>query len=320
MLATLVGVGGLAVGSLGANATGTCASQLSCVGVRLAAPIAITTGGVSFLVGRDGRVRRVPGSRSPYPRDAAWLPGTGVWFRIQHRHLVVGRAGRTLWRSHGEIASASLYTYRYQGRKLLLRSSTGTLVKVIARGPPVSDYDVANGSLFFISGGFVMRARGARVQRLASLSGLGLSADPFLQPIGRLLALEDGHRLVVLHTDGTVFAWTPLPRSDGQPETISSSLVTAPRASAIAFAAASGQTADPDAARRSSGTETVYLLRPGAHTAMPVHRERVTFTPWERGAGLEWHGRWLLYSATEAHPQPWPRRSTEREGIQRSLR
>ena len=106
---------------------------------------------------------------------------------------------------------------------------------MIARGPPVSDYDVANGSLFFISGGFVMRARGARVQRLASLSGLGLSADPFLQPIGRLLALEDGHRLVVLHTDGTVFAWTPLPRSDGQPETISSSLVTAPRASAIVW-------------------------------------------------------------------------------------
>jgi hypothetical protein len=340
----LVGVGGLAVGSLGANATSTCARQLPCVGVRLPAPITITTGGVSFLVGRDGHVRHVPGSRSPYPRGAAWFPATSVWFRIQHGHLVVGRAGRTLWRSYGEIASASqvgviaasshfvafqhdhqlylaplkgaerpvarrelplgwtregLYTYRYQGQQLLLRSSTGTLVKVIARGPLVSDYDVANGSLVFISHGFVMSARGARVQRLASLSGLGLSADPFLQPIGRLLALEDGHRLVVLHTDGTVFAWTPLPRSDGQSETISSSLVTAPRASAIAFAAASGQTADPNAARRSSGTETVYLLRPGAHTAMPVHRERVTFAPCERGASLEWRGRWLLYSDTE---------------------
>ena len=346
MLATLVGIGGLAVSSLAANATGACASRLSCVGVRLPAPMTITTGGVRFRVARDGRVRRIGDSRSLYPRDAAWFPGTGVWFWIQHGHLVVGRGGRTLWRSHGEIASPSqvgvitassrtvafqhdhqlylaplkgaerpvarrelplgwtrggLYTYRYQARQLLLRSSTGVLLKVIARRPLGSDYDVANGSLYFIGDGTLMSAHGARIQRLASLSGLGLSADSFLRPLGRLLELEDDHRLVVLHTDGTVFAWTPLPRSHGQSENISSSLVTAPRASAVAFAAASGQTADPDAARRSSGTETVYLLRPGAHTAMPVHRERVTFAPCERGASLEWHGRWLLYSATEGN-------------------
>jgi hypothetical protein len=32
-----------------------------------------------------------------------------------------------------------------------------------------------------------------------------------------------------------------------------------------------------------------------------VHRERVAFAPCERGASLDWHGHWLLYSATEGN-------------------
>jgi hypothetical protein len=44
-------------------------------------------------------------------RDAAgvsWFPGTGTWFAIRRRHLVVGRGRRTLWRSHEEIAASRL--------------------------------------------------------------------------------------------------------------------------------------------------------------------------------------------------------------------
>jgi hypothetical protein len=107
--------------------------------------------------------------------------------------------------------------------------------------------------------------------------------------------------LVVLRPDGSVFAWTPLPRDDGQAESISSSLVVAPDARAVAFTAAAGESNDPDAAHAAHGTETVYLLRPGAQTAVPLHTERVAFKVCERGASLQWHGRSLLYGNSEGN-------------------
>ncbi len=75
-------------------------------------------------------------------------------------------------------------------------------------------------------------------------------------------------------------------------ENISSAIATAPAGGSVAFTVLSGQP--------TNGTETVYLLRAGAHTAIALHRERLTSqNPCERGAGVEWHGRWLLYSTSE---------------------
>jgi hypothetical protein len=349
LLAILVAVAVLA-GFLGDNARGGCAHRDSCVPRRLPAPITVAAGdvigSVSFRIGRDGRVRRIADPRSPFPRDALLFPGTGTWFDIRHRHLLVGRGREPVWRSHRVFASrwqlgvvtmgrgtvafhadhklylasvrgaerpvaraelplgwtrGGLYTYRYQGRELLLRSDRGALVKTIARRPLGSDSVVANGSLYFISQGVLMSARGARIQPLASLARLGLSAGPWLRPLGPLLELEDNSRVVVLRPDGSVFAWTPVPRSHGASESISSSLVVAQDRSAVAFAAAAGETNDPDATRPARGTETVFLLRPGARTAVPVHAERVDFRICERGASLEWHGKWLLYSNSEGN-------------------
>jgi hypothetical protein len=296
-------------------------------------------GSVSVRVGRDGRVRRISNrqSQTRLPRDAVWFPATGTWFRIRRAHLIVGRGSKPLWRSHEEIASrwqlgvvtvgphtvafqhhhqlylaplggaerpvasrelplgwtvGGLYTYRYQGRELLLRSDTGRLLKVIARRPLGSDYQVAAGTLYFISRGALMSAHATRVERLASLKRLGLSAGPWLAPLGRLVELVDNHRLVVVRPDGSVFAWTRLPLGHGQADNVSSSLVVAPGAGAVAFSAASDRTADE---------ETVYLLRPGARVALPLHTERVDFNPCERGASLEWHGNWLLYSNSEGN-------------------
>jgi hypothetical protein len=349
LLAILVGVTAVTSHSQGDNAKRACAGRLSCVGARLPAPITIAAGhglgSVTFRVGRDGRVRRIPDTDGPLPRDAAWFPGTGTWYGIRHGHLVVGRGHEPLWRSHGQIAAdqlgviaagrdavafqrehklylaplrgderpvahrelplgwtiGGLYTYRYQTRQLLLRSDAGALVKVIARRPLGSDYHVANGGLYFISRGVLMSASGTRVKRLASLKRLGLSAGPWLQPLGQLVELEDNHRLVVVRSDGTMFAWTRLPLSHGRPGNISSSLVVAPRAKAIAFTVAYDHTADPRAPGRSHGTETTYVLHPGAETAVPVHRENVQFAVCERGASLQWHRQWLLYSNTEGN-------------------
>jgi hypothetical protein len=185
-------------------------------------------------------------------------PLTGAERPVAPRELPLG------WTRSG------LYTYRYQGRELLARSDTGRLLKVIARQPLGSDYQVAGGRLYFMSRGVLMSAHGARSRRLASLASLGLSADSWLRP-GRLVELMDDNRLVVLRPDGSEFAWTPLPRSQREIESISSPLVVSPHASAVAFAAAAGESNDPNATRRAPGTETVLLLRRGARTAVPAH-------------------------------------------------
>lgn len=198
--------------------------------------------------------------------------------------------------------TGGLYTYRYQDHALLLRSDTGALVKVIGRRPLGSDYQVQDGNLYFISGGVLMSAHGARTRRLASLSRLGVSAEPWLAPLGRFVELQDDRRLVVVRPDGSVFASIPLPSSDGHADAISSALAVDSDGRAIAFAAAAGEWKEtPSHPSGVHGTETVYLLRPGAHAAVPVHTEHLVFTPCERGAGVEWHGSWLLYTNAEGN-------------------
>jgi hypothetical protein len=70
-------------------------------------------------------------------------------------------------------------------------------------------------------------------------------SSPWLQPLGRLLERPDNSRVVVLRPDGSVFAWTSPPRIQEETETISSWLVAAPGGSAVAFAAAAGESNEP---------------------------------------------------------------------------
>jgi hypothetical protein len=205
---------------------------------------------------------------------------------IAHRELPLG------WTSDG------LFTYRYPGRQLVLRSASGALMKVIARGPLGSDYSVTNGTLYFITRGSLMSAYSTHVRQLASLTRLGLSANTWLQPLGRLAELQDNYRLVVVRANGSVFASTQLPITRDQGENISSSLVIAPQLRSVAFTIAYDRTGKPSA-KRPSGTETVYLLRAGASAPIPIHRGHVQFAVCERGASLEWNGHWLLYTNTE---------------------
>jgi hypothetical protein len=260
---------------------------------------------------------------------------------LREHELVVGRGHRALWRSHLQIPSrwrlgviaagaravafqfehklyvaplggaerpvarrelplgwtaTGLYTYAYQGRRLLLRSHTGRLIKVIARRPLGSDDYVVDGSLYFIVDGAVMRARGTRIELIASLKELGLSADGFMQPLGRYLELQDNHRLVVLRANGSELASTPLPPGRASGEGLIGSVAVSAGGAAVAFTTTSNSSA-----RGSAGTETVYLLAAGTHTAMPVHREAGSFGGCERWVNLQWHGRWLLYNATEGN-------------------
>lgn len=191
-----------------------------------------------------------------------------------------------------------LYTRSVRGGELRLRTSAGTLRETLARDVFTYAYDSASGSLYFVAHGSLIRADGTAQARIASLARLGLAAGRMLQlqPLGRLVALRDNRWLVVLRSDGAVFASTRLPHESTRQDRISSQVSAAPAARAVAFTATRGNTANG-----SSGSETVYLLRPGWRSARPIHRERVHFAICERGAELAWHGSWLLYTASEGN-------------------
>lgn len=194
------------------------------------------------------------------------------------------------------FTTGGLYTYLW-GRRLRFRSDSGAILKTIARVPH-DDYFVMNGALYYIARGAVMRARGARVQRLAPLSRLGLSRRSLsFQSAAPLLELEDENRLVVLREDGSVFAAAPLPERNalgGRPVFV----VPAPNANAVAFTMIGVK---PTRTLLTHGTETVYLLRPGAHTPTTLHHATVGVGGCGDGGSLEWHGSWLLYSDGAEH-------------------
>lgn len=48
-----------------------------------------------------------------------------------------------------------------------------------------------------------------------------------------------------------------------------------------------------------TGAETVYVIRAGAHAAPTLYRQRIAGgNPCGRAAGVQWHGRWLLYTTS----------------------
>jgi hypothetical protein len=191
---------------------------------------------------------------------------------------------------------AGLYTRR--GETLLLRSAAGAVHATLARHVTHAAYDPLQHSVWFVVRGRLFRTDERRLRPMARSSQLDLTAGRALQlqPLGRLLALQDPRRLVVLRSDGTLFASTDLPRSPrdlvtGQP-------VAAPGGADVAYAVQHpDQRVETQVHER--GVETVYLLRPGARTAVAVDSKRTWFNVCGHSASLGWHGKWLLYAASE---------------------
>ena len=212
---------------------------------------------------------------SPWRLGVIAAGAHAVAFQFEHKLYVASRGGAEHPVAHREMplgwTAAGLYTYAYQGRRLLLRSTTGRLVKVIAKRPLGSDDYVLNGSLYFIVRGAVMRAQGRQTQRIASLKQLGLSANVWTQPLGRYIEMQDDHRLVVLRANGSELASTPLPPGRAGGAGLIGSVAVAPAGDAVAFT-----TASDSSAGGSAGVETVYRLAAGTHTAIPVHRDSMS--------------------------------------------
>jgi hypothetical protein len=119
-------------------------------------------------------------------------------------HLVA-RGEYPLGWTHG-----GFYTWGRPHERLLLRAANGTLRKRIE--PTIHSYAYSAGALWIVRNGWLLHARGAQLRRVAALRPLGLwpIRHLALEPLGRLVALEDGRRLVVLRADGSLFASTRL--------------------------------------------------------------------------------------------------------------
>lgn len=115
------------------------------IGAPLPAQLTVRTARGTFALRRDGGVCRVSGDSQPVPQGASWWPSSGVWERIDHGHLVVGRWRRTLWRSrrmfaHGyEIGAIAVsrqgiaFSYGASGQRLFVAAGRGP-ERLVARG------------------------------------------------------------------------------------------------------------------------------------------------------------------------------------------
>jgi len=201
--------------------------------------------------------------------------------------------------AHGEtplvFAEGKLVTQTEHGGALILRGSDGRRLRVLSAHPSAVQVDREGKVVLFRSKGRLLVFNGVYVRDLVSLRRLGLGGALLtVEPLGRLVAVHDERRLVVLDYDGRLVASTPLPRRPKRADGISSVVVANPAGTAVAFTATSGNTA-----YGSSGRETVYVLRVGERRVRPVLSEKVMFKVCERMADVAWHEGSILYSNSE---------------------
>jgi hypothetical protein len=194
----------------------------------------------------------------------------------------------------GWTADGALVTWGHPG-SLRVRGGGGRLIRVLAADVYTFVFDPSSRALLFLAHGRLERFDGRRLRTLLRLKAVGLSTPLTIQPAGRFVALRGQRRLVVAGRDGAVTSSTALPHLNLSTDRVSSDVAADSRGD-VAFTATRGNTA-----YGSKGTETVYLLPRGAHTAQPLYRKRIAFAVCERQATVAWHGAWLLYTASEGY-------------------
>jgi hypothetical protein len=311
-----------------------CAGSLRCAAQRLPAPITLMAGRVAYRIARDGHVSRVSAPRSRYPRGAAWFPGTGAWYRIDHGRLVVGRGREPLWRSREEIASnrigviaagPSAVAFQYDHRLYFAR--IGSAERPVARRELPLGWTI--GGLYTYSyprrelllrgdTGAILHTvarrpleyrfdaanRGLYFLRHGVLMGARGQRTWRLASLSSLgmsanTSLQPLDGLIELLDDHRLAVVRPAgslfaSTSVRNLDRISSFLAIAPSGGAIAFTGGTSPTRGADA-------ENVYLLHAGAHAATTVHREPGSFGGCAHWANVEWRGSWLLYSSHDGN-------------------
>lgn len=203
--------------------------------------------------------------------------------------------GRERATAAGEIpleftGSGALVTWRERGGALFLRSESGRFLRRLARRAIEPQVDRESRTVIYRFEGRLFAFDGVRARSLGSLHKLGVTGVPVVEPLGRLIAVHDRRRLVVLDYQGRVFASTPVPRKSGFADGVSSSVVANAEGSAVAYTAT----------HYGSGShETVYVLRAGERIARPLFSEGLDGLD-AGGCGgtawLAWQRGWLLYA------------------------
>lgn len=210
-----------------------------------------------------------------------------------------GRAEHSVARDETPLLftrSGGLITQRDRGSALVVRQGDGRLQRRLSPHAPEAQADREAGNVVYLRDDRLVASDGVRVWEVGSLSKLGLSGWPTIEPLGQLVSLHDRRRLVVLDFSGHVFATTALPKPPSRADGISSSLALNAAGTAVAFTATTGNTA-----YGSHGSETVYELAGGQTEAYPLYRQELDFKVCERVAWLAWQGDRLLYADTEQH-------------------
>ena len=288
---------------------------------------------VSYQIARTESVRRVAPAPSLFSRDAVWYPATGDWFRIHRRHLVIGRFGRTLWRSRGEFAQAMrvgaiqlgqrtvAFTY---GNHLYLAPLAGS-ERLIGRSEVPLGFTRAG--LYTYQWGRRLLLRSDTGEILATIARDPFGSGYFIAEDGSLYFIAGGYleradgaavdTLVALRSLGLPPAGVALQPVGNLLELEDNSRLVLVREDGTVFAGTSSR-AWGGGVPSDSGvlsprgnavgftdttgrdTERVYVLRQGASRPATVYARRVSFGC-EQGAGVQWRGSWLLYSDSDGH-------------------
>jgi hypothetical protein len=304
---------------------------------RVPAPVVLHTSCANFALSTDGELSRLVHHTPASNRTVSWRNwGTPLIVRRNRAgRIFVLRHHRLVWRSHdlypndgGSIAfgphafafasyvrgvfltnldgperlvvrGRGLYPYAFNnagqlivgtGRTIALLSRTGaTLRRYHYRLRNGFAFDERTDTLFFVTpNGTLARANGTRlrlVRPLPDVDGM-ISVE---QP-GQLI-FGGGHEIAVTRRDGALIARANWARSR---RVVSDSGVSVARdRKAFAF-----RLTDAHPGSRSSRA-TVYVLRAGASNAQAIYRHHLGPSGCAVGAGLSWHGPFLLYTSTD---------------------
>lgn len=281
-------------------------------GPGVPAPIVIRTSCGWFELRPGGRVTHLPRSPAGFGRGGVAEDGTlhyGADLAIRRTHhggLIVlrlrrtpaGRLTRTVtWRSSRDYYNTAddvtfgphllAFNDYYHGLYLTdLRHSE----RLVVRGRGLYPIGFTGGGDLLVAGSghpiSVVAADGRLLRRYSYRPHSGFTWDYsrdtlyFVRPDG-ILAAAHGSHLRLLRR---------LPGIEGQ---IGSGLSVAPDGRSFAFRLSS---AHPGSGH---GEAVVYALRAGQSHARAIYRHRLASSGCVVGAGMEWHGRYLLYSSTD---------------------
>jgi hypothetical protein len=297
-----------------------CAQRLPRAPAGLPAPVVVTTGCAAFAIQPDGSVSAaaLPPVHDAPPRtdgQATLVRGGRIVWRSANRYRlydVVLRAGprvialgyhaRLYLAPHGGperlvgrglplawTRRGTLLALRFRGRRteIEVRDAAGRRLRVLARDVGSYVMDSSSGTLLYLDrNGFLVRSDGRFRTRLRRM-GPAVWAEPLAEG---LIAVRDVHRLAVLRWDGTLVGRV---RFRGRSVAVAAGAPPVAGRGGVAFTVTHGYSG-----YRTRGVEEVDVLRPGG-SVVRLLRRRLRFALCARGGELSWHGRWLLYHATE---------------------